>query len=306
MKNKIKYILIIFSLLLTCNCYYFKQQKSDVVEVSNLLVTGLHANSTAFNKERTNMPTGVYKHKTGKNNPNYKDGRTLKKYFCIACNKKISYGCAMYGKRRCHRCAGREQKILSGKNASRYKDGRSLKKYYCKDCGKKINWQTVIYGKEKCRKCYFKNKRRSLKKYFCKDCMKEINIRNTRCRKCSHIYIRGKNNPNIKGAKHWNWKNGITPLAKVIRNFPKYHKWRKSVFTRDNYTCQNCSKRGGYLEAHHKKSFKKIFKAFLKEYKQYSPIKDKTKLTKLAIKYKPFWEILNGKTLCKKCHKNNI
>jgi len=26
----------------------------------------------------------------GKNNPNYKDGRTIKEYFCIDCKKKLN------------------------------------------------------------------------------------------------------------------------------------------------------------------------------------------------------------------------
>lgn len=34
---------------------------------------------------------------TGKNNPNYKDGRTLKNYYCKICNKEISIGAGIYG-----------------------------------------------------------------------------------------------------------------------------------------------------------------------------------------------------------------
>jgi len=37
----------------------------------------------------------------------------------------------------------------------------------------------------------------------------------------------------------------------------KYIEWRIAVFTRDNYICQVCFIRGGYLEAHHKKMWSK-------------------------------------------------
>jgi len=56
----------------------------------------------------------------------------------------------------------------------------------------------------------------------------------------------------------------------------KYKIWRMKVFIRDNYTCQVCKKVGGYLEAHHIKSWAKYPK----------------------LRYK----IDNGITLCKECH----
>ncbi len=36
----------------------------------------------------------------------------------------------------------------------------------------------------------------------------------------------------------------------------QYIEWRKKVFERDSYTCQICLIKGGYLEAHHIKSWK--------------------------------------------------
>ena len=38
----------------------------------------------------------------------------------------------------------------------------------------------------------------------------------------------------------------------------QYKNWRTAVFTRDNFTCQVCLKRGGQLEAHHIKSWAKF------------------------------------------------
>ena len=59
----------------------------------------------------------------GKNNPNYKHGGTLKKYYCLDCNKKISYNSALYGTNRCKKCAYKHTIYPSrkGKNNSQYK-----------------------------------------------------------------------------------------------------------------------------------------------------------------------------------------
>ncbi len=79
------------------------------------------------------------------------------------------------------------------------------------------------------------------------------------------------------GEKNGMWKGGITPLNKKIRNSTKYKIWRKAVFERDNYTCILCFKMGGYLEADHIKPF-----SLFPELR---------------------FEIDNGRTLCKPCHK---
>lgn len=98
------------------------------------------------------------------------------------------------------------------------------------------------------------------------------------------------------------WRGGINPLREVIRGLAEDTEWKKKVFARDNYTCQMCFKRGLYIEAHHMKEFSIIFREFLDEYKQYSPIKDKYALVALARQYSKFWDINNGLTLCKECH----
>jgi len=80
----------------------------------------------------------------------------------------------------------------------------------------------------------------------------------------------GKNNPN--------WKGGISRgYTKGYKNDYKYKQWRKAVFERDNYTCQDCGLRGVYLEPHHIKSWAK-----------YPDLR---------------YDVDNGTTVCLECHK---
>lgn len=59
-----------------------------------------------------------------------------------------------------------------------------------------------------------------------------------------------------RGKKSVNWKGGITPWHETIRSSMEYKLWRKSVFERDNWTCQECGdNKGGNLQAHHIKPF---------------------------------------------------
>jgi len=85
-----------------------------------------------------------------------------------------------------------------------------------------------------------------------------------------------------KGKLHYNWKDGATPKNKKIRQSPEFKEWREKVFERDNYTCWICEDRGGnghkvILHPHHLKGFA-----------------DYPKLR---------FDINNGLTLCKFCHK---
>jgi hypothetical protein len=89
-----------------------------------------------------------------------------------------------------------------------------------------------------------------------------------------------------------NWKGGITPLIQKIRFCFEYRQWRSDIFTRDNFTCQECEyNKGGNLEAHHIKPFSKIIEKY------------NIKTLEEAKVCEELWDINNGITLCKKCHK---
>ena len=97
--------------------------------------------------------------------------------------------------------------------------------------------------------------------------------------------------------------DGRTPLINAIRSLAIYTEWRNKIFKRDNYICRICGKSSNSdLNAHHKNKFREIFKEFLHENSKFSPNEDKETLLKLAIEYKPFWDIDNGITFCQSCH----
>jgi len=89
------------------------------------------------------------------------------------------------------------------------------------------------------------------------------------------------------------WKGGVSKLSDRIRRHTKYKRWRDSVFGRDNYTCQKCGKRGGYLEAHHIKPFFQMLE------------ENNIKTLDDALTCGELWNVDNGITLCLDCHHRN-
>lgn len=93
--------------------------------------------------------------------------------------------------------------------------------------------------------------------------------------------------------KHPMWKGGITNINKAVRGKSSEHnmKWREDIFKRDNYSCQLCGENGKYLHAHHIKPFAKLIKRY------------NLKTKEDAVKCFELWDINNGITLCRDCHK---
>jgi len=204
---------------------------------------------------------------------NLKSKERLEMNYCIeGCGRKVSkLGC------RCHFCASKRPH-----------------KFDCNCCickakkGESKGQNAPNYGKRRVT---------SSKIFLCKfGCNEKVSGKNRGCRSCSNKRI--VKNP----VNHWNYKNGRTDLRDRIRRLEEYSNWRTEIFKRDNYTCQECFVRGNDLEAHHIKEFVIILSEFLSIYSQFSPIEDKETLVRLAINYNDFWNIHNGKTLCKMCH----
>lgn len=119
--------------------------------------------------------------------------------------------------------------------------GRKNKYINCTLCGKKFYVSPSVEnnGRKYCsRKCYFL----------------------TRC-----------------GSGNHNWNNGSSRYYKTGYYSSEYKNWRRSIFIRDEFTCQKCNKKHTYITAHHIKSFAK-----------YPRLR---------------FNINNGVTLCEECHK---
>ena len=97
--------------------------------------------------------------------------------------------------------------------------------------------------------------------------------------------------PWLRGKNSNFWKGGKTKLIKLIKASYNYKKWRNDIFIRDIFTCQECGKGGNNLQPHHKIPISIIIKD-----NNIENMDDARKCEEL-------WNINNGITLCKTCHK---
>ncbi len=81
----------------------------------------------------------------------------------------------------------------------------------------------------------------------------------------------------LLGKHPWNYAGSLDRTERQIAMAKKdYILWRTAVFMRDDYTCQICNTRGGFIEADH-----------IKSWRDYPELR---------------YAIDNGRTLCRECH----
>ena len=121
----------------------------------------------------------------------------------------------------------------------------------------------------------------------------EIRTKMSESRKDKHPsqLTRRKLSESKSGFNNPSWKGGISSLTGRIRRSFKYRQWLSDIYTRDDFTCQNCSIRGGNLNAHHIKSFSSIL-----QYYEITTLEESLECDEL-------WNINNGVTFCRKCHR---
>lgn len=88
--------------------------------------------------------------------------------------------------------------------------------------------------------------------------------------------LKGVKRPQFAGTNSPCWKGGNSRGYKTGYYSSEYKEWRLSIFERDDFTCQDCGKKGVYITAHHIKSFA-----------HYPDLR---------------FELDNGLTLCEPCH----
>lgn len=81
----------------------------------------------------------------------------------------------------------------------------------------------------------------------------------------------------MTGSKNHQWKGGVSTWNHKMRTCKAFENWREEVFKRDDYTCQDCGKRGCYLHPHH--------------------------ILGLAEHPEFMYDVDNGITLCVPCHR---
>lgn len=94
----------------------------------------------------------------------------------------------------------------------------------------------------------------------------------------------------LRGEDHPSWR-GKSDVAKAIRGCLLYENWRYQCFERDDYTCQECGRRGGDLNADHIKPL-----ALILEEQGINNLED-------ALECEILWDTENAQTLCVPCHR---
>ena len=224
-----------------------------------------------------------------KGNNQYTNNRRSMKKNCLFC-KKIFITTLSKNKKYCS--AQCYYKALYASTSFPFNKRADLTKQIIKSClyCKKIFKSYVCCNRKFCSNMCFRLYYKSVKKQksqtvkstikyittSCKYCHKQFEDLISRHRKfCSRTCKNKWQSENFRNKNNPNWKSDKIKVS--FKGTVDWNEWRKKVFERDKYTCQYCGRVRCYLEPHHLKS-KQCFPELV-------------------------YEVLNGITLCKLCHR---
>lgn len=143
----------------------------------------------------------------------------------------------------------------------------------------------------------------------CKEIGKMIGVdAGTIRRQMNKLGIKTKTNSESKigvmvGSKHPNWKNGVSGLYPLIREFFTINLASKAV-KRDNYRCQLCgvNSNNASLHVHHIRHLRDIVNEILSEHPDLSVQDNMQELYNIITHDARFLDLNNLITYCKDCH----
>jgi hypothetical protein len=170
-----------------------------------------------------------------------------------------------------------------GERNANWKGGKAK----CTDCSKELGGNYTSRGTKFCHSCAVKGERHPNWKG---------GVTNPQCVNCSAVT--GDMNSVLcrncyKGALHPFWKGGTSTLQSLVRAMPENRQWIRQCMYRDRYTCQECDieSNGTNMQVHHKKQFAQILRD------------NEIDSVEKARSCEELWDMDNGITLCKSCHK---
>lgn len=157
---------------------------------------------------------------------------------------------------------------------------KKSKNIFCSlDCAYSFKKGKPMKNKIKCIVCNNDVNSRGLKRKYCSKKCRSEDFVGTKHTLESKKKISTSKKICQFGDKNPAWKGGVTPKNNLIRTSLKMKEWRKDVFKRDNYKCQNihCELKTTKIVAHH-----------ILKFSEYPLFR---------------FSLWNGLTLCEDCHK---
>jgi hypothetical protein len=236
----------------------------------------------------------------GNKHPSWKGGITKITNCCKECGKSIIYNSINKLCRTCFNHGKKKDPVLVN--------------LVCKGCGMnfiRIKAQVKDINNSYCCKSCCKSHNLLFRphinkiEYICPNCQlsfhRYASLTHGKLTFCSHK-CNASYYAKINRKTHNFYIDGRTELRRLIRTSSIYDEWKETILNKARYQCSQCKKKSR-LHVHHIESFSNLITKFLNQNKNLRVGTDKEKLLELASdKNSIFWDVNNGKVLCRNCH----